>query len=119
MAKKVFLFHWNQAEAEIRANLLSHDGWDIEFEDSDGARGVKTIKNDIPDAVVIYLDRLPSHGRETALALKSAKSTSGIPIIFVDGEKETLGKIKTKIPNATFTDPKKLHATLAKVLGKK
>jgi DNA-binding response OmpR family regulator len=119
MASRIFLFHWNQAEAEGKANRLSHDGWDVEFEDSDGARGIKSIKADPPDAVVIDLNRLPSHGRETALALKSAKSTRDIPIVFVDGEAATIEKIKAMLPDAIFTKSNKLNAALAKVFGAK
>lgn len=118
MSKKIFLFHWNQTEAAEKAELLSAAGWDVTCESSDGVRGCKAVKADRPDVVVIDLNRLPSHGRETALYLKSTKATSEIPIIFVDGEPETVAKIKAKIPDATYTTSKKLNSILTKLAGK-
>jgi DNA-binding response OmpR family regulator len=118
MSKKIFLFHWNQTEAAEKAEILSDAGWDVACESSDGARGCKSLKADSPTVVVIDLNRLPSHGRETALYLKSTKATSEIPIVFVDGEPETIAKIKAIIPDATYTTSKKLNSILTKLAGK-
>jgi len=36
---RVFLFHWNKAEAEGYANGLRKAGWAVDLEWEDGARG--------------------------------------------------------------------------------
>jgi len=74
----------------MQAGPLRAAGWDVEIEAEDGARAGKRIKENPPQAVVIYLTRLPSHGRETADGLRSMKATRHLPIIFVDGKEEAI-----------------------------
>ena len=115
---RLFLIHWNADEVEQRAELLRTDGWDVETEASDGARGGKRIVADPPAAVVIDLTRLPSHGRETAHALRSYKATRTTPIVFVGGEGEPLEKTKAKVPDAIYTTAGRLKRVLAKYASK-
>jgi DNA-binding response OmpR family regulator len=115
MAGKIFLIHWNAAEVEEYAGGLEHAGWQVEWEAEDGARAVKAIRENPPDVIVIYLTRLPSHGRETADYLRSLKSTRSIPIIFVGGEGEALEKTRSRLPEATYTTPGELKKTLSAI----
>jgi DNA-binding response OmpR family regulator len=112
MTGKLFLIHWNQAEAETHAQHLRDEGWQVELEFEDGARAGKAIKRAPPDAVVIYLTRLPSHGRQTTQYLAETKSTRQLPIVFVGGQGEALQKTKAKLPEAIYTSPEKLSAVL-------
>ncbi|HEX6305409.1 MAG TPA: response regulator [Anaerolineales bacterium] len=112
MENKIFLIHWNAAEAQAYAGQLERFGWQVDSEAEDGARAARTIRATKPDLVVIYLSRLPSHGRETADYLRSLKSTRDIPVIFVGGEGEALEKIKAKLPLATYTTAEELESTL-------
>lgn len=109
---RLFLFHWNKAEAEGHANDLRKLGWEVHLEWEDGARGGKAVKQDPPDAVIFYLTRLPSHSRATADYLRQTKSTRLIPLIFVGGEGEALEKTKQKIPSGIFIQPNQLEQTL-------
>ena len=113
-AGRIFLVHWNKEEAETFAADLRAQGWQVDLECEEGARGGGAIKQDPPDAVIIYLTRLPSHGRATAEYLVQTKSTRSIPIIFVGGESEALAKTKTKIPNGIFIQGDQLQKTLEK-----
>ena len=108
--RSLFLVHWNQVEAVPLAEGLIASGWQVEIEAEDGARAAKRILADPPAAVVIYLTRLPSHGRETARYLRSR---SNVPIIFVDGAEEKLEGIRTQVPDALFVQSGDLHALLA------
>jgi CheY-like chemotaxis protein len=109
---KLFLIHWNQAEAEDYARELVDSGWEVVIEAKDGRRAYESIKSDPPVVVVIYLTRLPSHGRETAHALRSYKSLREIPIIFIGGQGELLQKTKAKIPDAVYSMETELHRLL-------
>lgn len=111
-AKKLFLVHWNQAEAEEYARGFVDSGWEVAIEARDGRRAFESIRSNAPAVVVIYLTRLPSHGRETADAIRSSKSLRDIPILFVGGEGEPLEKTKQKIPGAIFST----EAELAQLL---
>jgi CheY-like chemotaxis protein len=99
---KLFLVHWNHLEAQKYARTLIESGWDVLFEAEDGGRAYQTIKSSSPAVIVIYLTRLPSHGRETAHAIRTNKSIREIPIIFVGGQGEALEKTQAKIPEAIF-----------------
>ncbi len=115
MAGKLFLIHWSSAEAEELAQPFRAEGWDVEIEAEDGARAGKRISRDAPGVVVIYLTRLPSHGRETAHYLRSTKATRDVPVFFVDGKGEALEKTRAKVPDAMFTTSDKLKGVLAEL----
>jgi CheY-like chemotaxis protein len=69
-----------------------------------------------PAAVLIDLDRLPSHGREVAIVLRNSKSTRYIPIIFAGGLAEKVDRVRRELPDAFFTDWKKVAVALKKAL---
>ena len=108
--RSLFLIHWNLNEAVALAEGLIASGWRVEIEAEDGSRAAKRILADPPAAVVIYLTRLPSHGRETARYLRSK---SNVPIIFVDGAKEKLDSIRTQVQDALFVQSGNLQVSLA------
>jgi DNA-binding response OmpR family regulator len=99
---RILLVHWNIAEAEEHAAQLQLDGWEVEIESEDGRRGYRRIKSDLRDAVVIYLSRLPFHGRELGRSLREVKATRGLPIVFVDGMQEAVEEARNKVPDALF-----------------
>jgi len=110
---RIFLVAWNQEEVNARATDLRRAGWQVETEHQDGARAYRLIKTQPPDAVIIDLSRLPSHGRETAHALRGVKATRQLPIIFIDGTGEAVEKTKAKVPGALFTNSSGLLRTLS------
>ncbi len=111
---RIFLFHWNQPEAIAYADELEKEGWEVEFESEDGARGGKKVITNPPDVVVFYHTRLPSHSRATAEYLAQTKSTRSIPLLFVGGEGDALEKTKKEIPNGIFIRENQLATWLAK-----
>lgn len=115
MKGRLFVFHWNAAEARELCRPLAAAGWDVRSESEDGARGGRQVVSDPPDAVVVYLTRLPSHGRETAHGIRAYKATRETPIIFVDGAGEALAKTKAKIPDAIYTTSGRLKTVLARI----
>jgi CheY-like chemotaxis protein len=99
---KLFLIHWNDDEALEKAAQWRARGWDVDLEAEDGARAAKAIVESPPHVILIYLDRLPSHGRETAHYIHSGKSTGQIPIVFCGGHGAALEKVKAKVSEAVF-----------------
>jgi DNA-binding response OmpR family regulator len=119
MRGKLSLVHWNTTEAEDLAASLQEQRWQVTIESDDGARAVKRILAEPPDAVIIYLTRLPSHGVETARALRSTHTGRSLPILFVDGSKEKVEKAQAKVPDAIYTTSSGLFKVLAKIAIKK
>jgi glucuronate isomerase len=114
MSGRLFLVHWHAAEAQEHADRLRAGGWQVDVEFEDGVRAYKKMTADPPDALVIYLTRLPSHGREIALALHSHKKGRKVPVVFVDGKEGAIAKSRAKLPEATFTDAAALPQVLAR-----
>jgi hypothetical protein len=112
--RRLFLFHWNKPEAQTYVDELEKQGWEVDYESEDGARGSNKVRKNPPDVVVFYHTRLPSHTRATAEYFAQTKSTREIPLIFVGGEGDALEKTKKKIPSGTFVSEAELPAALAK-----
>ena len=81
---RIFYVHWNESEALERIAPLTKSGHDVRAHWSTGSS--PSLKRELPDAVVISLDRLPSHGRAVAEWFWEAKSRRHIPIVFEGGK---------------------------------
>jgi CheY-like chemotaxis protein len=112
MPNKLFLVHWNPAEAEQLAEGLRAEGWLVEVEAEDGQRACRRILADLPLAVLIYLTRLPSHGRETAAYLRTRPGGAALPILFVGGSGKAQQKTLEAVPDARFLPPDGLAEAL-------
>jgi Protein of unknown function (DUF3052) len=69
-----------------------------------------------PAALILDLDRLPSHSREIALALRSSKSARHIPILFAGGLPEKMDRICSENPDAVYTTWPEAPEALATLL---
>jgi CheY-like chemotaxis protein len=111
--QRVRVIHWKEAEAGPLVDTVRSHGFAAEYvPDPSGSVVAGEIRANPPDAVVIDLSRLPSHGREIAVWLRNRKSTRNIPIVFVEGDPEKTEKVKAVLPDAVYTTMKGLSAAL-------
>jgi hypothetical protein len=83
---------------------LRHAGYRVIADPPENAGGmVRYFRELAPDAVVIDLDRLPSHGRELGLSLRASKSTSHLRLVFAGGLPAKIELVRAAIPDAIFT----------------
>ena len=113
----VRLVHWNEDEGLERQKQLEAFGFDAAFDFGDGVFAMRQIRASLPDAVVIDLSRMPSHGREVAHGLRSAKGTRHVPIVFVDGEPEKVARTKRLFPDAVYTTWARIKSALPKAIA--
>ena len=112
---RVFYLHWNEAElapriAPLRAarhELLTHSSTGKHMRWPDGW---------LPDAVVISIDRLPSHGRAVAEWVWEAKKRQHIRLIFAGGQPDKVAATRAKFPKATFCETDKVTEVVQKLL---
>lgn len=97
----VYLIHWNQDEARERAQLIEAAGYRVDASPFTSSL-LRRLRDNPPAAVVIDLSRLPSHGREVAMALRQYKGTRAVPIVFVEGQPDKVERIKELIPDAKY-----------------
>jgi CheY-like chemotaxis protein len=81
------------------------------------AAALKGLRAAPPDAVVIDLGHGFSTGRDVAIWLRQAKSTRGVPIVFLDGEAEKVERLRTQLPDATFAARSRLLSALRSALA--
>ncbi len=101
---RVRLIHWHEAEAEERGKRLRALGYIVDHNILSGPEGFRKLRDTPPDAVVIDLGRVPSHGRDVGMALRSYKDTRLVPIVFVGGDAEKVKRIQTHLPDALYTE---------------
>lgn len=116
MMLKIYLVHWNEAEAEERASSLRDLGYEVANELS-GPAIFRDIRKNPPDVFIIDLSRLPSHGQDMALNLRQAKTTRMIPIVFIEGEPAKTIRIKEHLPDAIYTTWGKIRSSIKYALA--
>jgi hypothetical protein len=109
---RVLYLHWQKTEARDGAVRLGRMGFQVEVLSEIAAGARELIRKRPPDAVVINLSRLPSHGREIAVWFTETKSTNRIPVIFVDGEAIKIEVTRQRIPSATFCSWSELKSAI-------
>jgi hypothetical protein len=87
-------------EAKQKVDLLRSAGYLVKYDKF--TPDLLLEREDPPNAIIIDLSRLPSQGRDAAMAVRSYKPTRTIPLIFVDGKPEKAEKIRAQIPDATY-----------------
>jgi CheY-like chemotaxis protein len=101
---RIRLIHWKAEEVPERAARLEALGYAVDGKVPGTSIGVKALRDDPPDAFVIDLGRLPSHGREVAHALRQSKALRAIPIVFVAGAPDKVGRIRAEIPDVPYVE---------------
>ena len=113
--RPVRLISWDEDDARKRAQELKAAGIQTDASKLTGGGGIVARFGDLP-AVCIDLDRLPSHGREVAVALRQTKGTRHIPIVFAGGARDKVERIKKEIPDAMFVEWPKAAGALRRVM---
>jgi hypothetical protein len=111
----IFVVHWNEEELNALIEPLAKAKHKVRGHWSQ--HSTADLK-ELPDLLVISLDRLPSHGKAIAEWMWEAKKRQHIPIVFVGGEKEKLPSFKTTFPKAKFCSAAKLLDTIEKLTKK-
>jgi hypothetical protein len=100
----VRLVSWNDDDAQRRARELKALGFKVDARPLRECGGVVGHFRDLaPDAVVLDLERIPSHGREVGTMLRDSKSTRHLPLVFAGGATDKVERIRGELPDAAFT----------------
>jgi hypothetical protein len=113
---RVRLIHWKADEAEPCIEKLRKAGFTVDYEERPDYSHIREWRKSPPDAFVIDLTRLPSHGREVATALRNYRDTRAVPLLFVDGEKERVERARQILPDAEFTISRALIAAVKRAI---
>jgi hypothetical protein len=113
--QQVRFFHWNEAEAEERAERIRVAGYDVDHKPPSPVTFGELRKNP-PAVVVIDLERLPAQGRDIGVMLRTYKTTRHVPLVFVGGEPQKVARVKELIPDAVYTPWSRLRSSLKRAI---
>ena len=99
----ICLVCWDQLKADEHAAALKKAGYRITLVTPSIKGWISYVSDLAVDAVVLDLDRLPSHGREVGIHLRNAKSTRRLPLVFLGGDPAKVERVRSELPDATFS----------------
>jgi CheY-like chemotaxis protein len=115
---RIRIIHWQPPEAQKLVETLRSAGHQVEY---DGKfvfpASLQAWRRSPPDAFVIDISRMPSRGREVAIALRGSKPTWQRPIVFVDGLPEKVEAIRKWLPDATYTSNTRIKSAVRHALA--
>ena len=111
---RILYVHWNESEALERIAQMTDAGHGVRTHWS--TESSPSLKGELPDAVVILLDRLPSHGRAVAEWFWEAKGRRHIPIVFEGGKPDKVAVAREKFPEARFCETGRAVEILERLL---
>ncbi len=112
----VALIHRNTEEAKSRVATLRAAGYTVSYEPV-GPQLLRDLKQKPPDALVIDLTRQPSMGRDVAIAMRHAKSTRYVPLVFVEGDPAKVARIRQQVPDAVHTTWRNIRRGLERAIA--
>lgn len=115
--KKLRLIQSKAAEVAEQAAALEALGYLVNAAPFEGPADFKALRSDCPDALVIGLDRSPSLGQDVALAVREAKATRHVPIVFFDGQPAKVERIRQRLPDASYCNWSQIEITLAEAIA--
>jgi len=115
---RVFVIHYEPAEAALLADRLRREGFDAESCTRPGTAALRAIRDNPPDAILIDLFRLPSYGRAIGALLREQKSTRAIPLVFLEGDPEKAARTRQVLPDAGYAPLARIGAALRRAIAK-
>jgi hypothetical protein len=112
---RIRLFHWNAEEARPLLTVLKAAGHSVQYQER--LTSPRELRVSVPDAYLIDLSRLPSHGREVGVYLRGAKSTRHVPIVFVAGSPDKVEYVRRALPDATYTSLSRVRSALKSAIA--
>ncbi len=114
----VRLVSWNRDQAEARAADLARVGFPVNAAPLNTSGLAGQFKDDPPAAIVIDLDRRPSHGLAVGLLLRRAMTTRRIPLLFAGGAEEKVERVRERLPDAAFAPWDRVAKALKPAIAK-
>jgi CheY-like chemotaxis protein len=113
---RILIVHWKPEEAAPLVRALERSGHEVAVHGDRDSASYRVIERDPPDAFVIDLGRLPSHGRAVGTWLRQRKATRRVPLVFVEGEPDKTRPAREQLPDAIFTSARRIRGAVTRAL---
>jgi len=116
---RVLVVHWNETECCERVERVRGHGHEVRrhWRQDSGGTLTRMLAKNPPDAVIIDLGRLPSHGRAVAAWMRQRRATRTIPIVFVPGDVEKTRRLREAFPDAAYSPWARIKAAVRKAIA--
>ena len=114
---RVRLFHWKSSEAGGLLKTLRAGGHRVDYDENITTGVLRGIRTSPPDAFVVDLSRMPSHGRGIAIYLRRSPATRRIPVVFVDGDPGKVEAIRKQLPDAMYVSAARIRSALRQAIA--
>ncbi|HUR61400.1 MAG TPA: hypothetical protein VM286_03430 [Candidatus Thermoplasmatota archaeon] len=119
---RAFVVHWDPAEIGAKSALVASCGVQVVgCEAEDGERAVAAMRLLDPNVLIVWLARLPSHGRVMAQAVRATAWGRTLPVVFVEGDPglvddAKMARIRKAVPDAVLATPDRLQAAVVQAM---
>lgn len=114
---RLALLHWKAQEAQPALTRLTLLGHRPELLSEATPATLRVLRDRPPDAIIIDLTRMPSHGREIGVWLRASKKTRHVPLIFAGGSPEKVDRIRDLLPDAVYADWDEIDGAIRRALA--
>jgi hypothetical protein len=113
---RIRLVAWKAEEAAERAAFLRSLGHDVDAGEVTSGT-IRELPRAEVDAFVVDLTRLPSQGRDVGIAVRRAKASRYVPIVFAGGAREKIARVREILPDAVFASWLEMGDALARAIA--
>ena len=100
---RAFLVSWDEDELSQQKEMFSDAGWQALGAVGKSETVFASIQSEKPDVVVVFLNTNPDAGKAVAKLLQKTAETTYIPLVFADGDRQTVGEFDRLFSRALFT----------------
>jgi CheY-like chemotaxis protein len=95
---KVLLLTYDVESRDPRRKAFEEAGFAVEVEEPAWPAALEAAKRFAPDVIAVDCGQLPSHGRETAEALRTTAATNAIPVVLFRVAEHDIERTRLKVP---------------------
>jgi len=111
-ARRLALVDWNAAGAAASVATLRRAGYAVQCVVPTSSASLRPLLDQPPDAILIDLARRPAEGRNVGIWLRQRRATRHVPLVFVGGVADRVERTRTLLPDAIFTEWRRIRAAL-------
>lgn len=119
MKGRVLIIHWDEKEgAEIKEGL-EELGLEVQLETEDGMRAYRTMEQNKPDVVIVYLTRRSLKGISSVASLLDRRTLTDVPMFFIGEESDKISRFRQSLEGSSVLPEERMIATLKEILDRK
>ena len=114
--RRVIVIHSDAGDGDKRRTVLTRAGYVTELLVGLDVGQLRAVRKDPPGAFVIAVAGRPATARDIATWLRQQEPTRPTPLVFAGGTPDEVAMVRKTLPDATFTDWRRIRGALRAAL---